>query len=259
MSFINIKSVIIEGDKSNFCSKGAIDRFKRDLKLNDQEKLEKNDYFIKDCSYKIISSNDTEIKVLLEKKEPVKVEINKERELLLEKLRLKKQNNMPASQIKAYMKNKVPEEILEAYLELKKFKVNVPILSPNDVLNQPDKFKQTIHQMIQSFGIIKVKKNPVFNYYKLLAQHLGIPTEYIVPQQQQQQQQQQPQQPLSFIDEVKKQKMNSDMIASNEIDDEMKKIYESLGIDCNKNTNTEEPETIDDEMKKIYESLGMSV
>jgi hypothetical protein len=254
MSSVNTKSVIIEGDKSMFSSKGAIDRFKRDLKLNDKERLEKNDYFINDWTYKILSTTDTEIKVSLEKKESIikknKEPVNKERELLLAKLRLKKQNNMSVSQIKTKMKDKVPEEILEAYLELKKFKINVPILPPNEVLNKPDEFKQTIHQLVQSFGIIKVKNNPVYNYYKLLAQHLGLPTEYIMPQQNQQNQ-------TSFMDEVKKQKMNSDILATNEIDEEMKKIYESIGIDNYGNTKKEE--TIDDEMKKIYESLGMNV
>ena len=39
------KSVIIEGDKTFFASKAAIDRFKKDLKNDDKVKLEKNDYF----------------------------------------------------------------------------------------------------------------------------------------------------------------------------------------------------------------------
>ena len=254
MSSVNTKSVIIEGDKSNFCSKGAIDRFKRDLKLNDEEKLKKNDYFVNDWTYKILSTTDTEIKVSLEKKEYVKNKepVNEKRELLLAKLKLKKQNNMSVSQIKTKMKDKVPEEILDAYLTLKKFKINIPILPPNEVLNKPDEFKSTIHQVIQSFGIIKVKNNPVYNYYLLLAQHLGIPTEYIMPQQATQQHRQ------TFIDEVKQQKHFSDIEASNEIDEEMKKIYESLGINSEGNT-TKTEETIDDEMRKIYESLGMNV
>jgi hypothetical protein len=38
-------SVIIEGDKTFFASKSAIDRFKKDLKKNDFVKLSNNDYF----------------------------------------------------------------------------------------------------------------------------------------------------------------------------------------------------------------------
>jgi hypothetical protein len=45
-----------------------------------------------------------------------------------------------------------------------------------------------------------------------------------------------------------------------EVDDEMRKIYESLGIDMNEEVSkeTENKTEVDDEMKKIYDSLGMS-
>ena len=65
MNSTNKKSVVIEGDRAMFATKGAVDRLKRDLRVNDQEKLKTNDYFREGWTYKVVSSDDNEIKVKL--------------------------------------------------------------------------------------------------------------------------------------------------------------------------------------------------
>ena len=57
------KSVHIEGDKSYFISKGAIDRLKRDLKNNDANKLENDEYFKEGWTYQILLKSELEIKI----------------------------------------------------------------------------------------------------------------------------------------------------------------------------------------------------
>ena len=261
MNSTNKKSVVIEGDRAMFATKGAIDRLKRDLRVNDQEKLKTNDYFREGWTYKVVSSDDNEIKVQLvnvqdEAGKPRVLDSDERRKMLKEKLRLMRQQKMSPAQLKMSMKDKVPSDVLDAYMTLKKYNIKVPIPPPNEVLSKPTEYRNVVHTMIQSFGQVKVNNNPVINYFKLLAKHLGLPTEYVAPQPQGNALQQGPQS-NAFIEELRKQRND---LVSNDVDDEMKKIYESLGIDvANEESKHSEEEEMDDEMRKIYESLGMSV
>ena len=165
------------------------------------------------------------------------------------------------------MKSKVPEDILKAYLNLKKYNINVPIPPPDEVLEKQSEYRNIIHTMIQSFGHVNGgNNNPVIAYFKLLAKQLGIPTTFMPQQQSNQQQPNQPQQPNQqqpvmptnkFIEELRKQRND---LVQEDVDDEMKKIYESLGVDVNEeNKPVTEDQVMDDEMKKIYESLGVKL
>jgi hypothetical protein len=234
------KSVVIEGDRTFFSSKGAVDRFKRDLKNEDNEKLAKNDYFKDNWTYEFISNENNEIKVKLvnkkdvqSKNQPKALDSDEKRQMLKLKLKQMRDNRCSQSQIKMKMKMKgdVPDDLAALYLEIKKNKINVPIPEPSEVLEKPDEYKNVIFTMIQSFGLFKGQNNPLVNYYRLLAKHLGIPTTYVPQQQQQQQQQQQTVKDSinqdSFIEKLRIERENNINI---EVDEEMKKIYESLGI-----------------------------
>ena len=65
MNDLNYKSIIIEGDKTLFSSKAAIDRLKRDLREDNKEKLAINNYLNEGWTFKIISNTDTQIKIEL--------------------------------------------------------------------------------------------------------------------------------------------------------------------------------------------------
>ena len=77
MNDLNYKSIIIEGDKTLFSSKAAIDRLKRDLREDNKDKLAINNYLNEGWTYKIISNTDTQIKIEIVKEE--KEETNEEK------------------------------------------------------------------------------------------------------------------------------------------------------------------------------------
>jgi hypothetical protein len=261
MSTTNRKSIVIEGDKAMFASKGAVDRLKRDLREDNKERLNNNDYLREGWTYKILSNTDTEMKIQLVhvkdvQKQPRVLECDERRKMLKEKLKLARMQKLSPSQLKLNLKNKVPADVLDAYLELKKVQLKVPVPSPEVVLSKPDEFRNIIHTMVQSFGMFKGNNNPVINYYRLLAKHLGLPTTFVPPNPQQDKPMDQTNEFIEMLRKQRNEKVEED------VDDEMKKIYESLGIEVETKDTKEEvtkEEETDDEMKKIYESLGIQM
>jgi len=274
------KSVFIEGDKTYFASKGAIERLKRDLKNDDKEKLGKNDYFKEDWTYQLLSNENNEIKIKIVHKNEVTVngkvlprvldcdEATERRNMLKKKL---KEMTSKRGNVKTNFKSTVPKELVEAYLELKKFKLPAEVPNPEQVLENKEQYKDMIHTMVQSFGNFKGNNNPIINYYKLLAKHLNLPiTPMSFVQQQelkkqmemlknkspqeleqllkQQLNQQSDQKPSSFLEQLQEKR---NVAMKNEVDDEMKKIYASMGL----NENKEQDETNDDDDADISDIL----
>ena len=159
------KSVFIEGDKTYFASKGAIERLKRDLKNDDKEKLGKNDYFKEDWTYQLLSNENNEIKIKIVHKNEVSVngkalprvldcdEATERRNMLKKKL---KEMTTKRGNVKTKFKSTVPKELVDAYLELKKFKLPAEVPNPEQVLENKEQYKDMIHTMVQSFGNFKV-------------------------------------------------------------------------------------------------------
>ena len=92
MSTANRKSIVIEGDKAMFASKGAVDRLKRDLREDNKEKLNRNDYLREGWTYKIVSNTEEEMKIQLvhvkdEQKQPRVLECDERRKMLKEKFK----------------------------------------------------------------------------------------------------------------------------------------------------------------------------
>ena len=113
MNDLNYKSIIIDGDKSLFSSKAAIDRLKRDLREDNKEKLAINNYLNEGWTYKIISNTDTQIKIELVKEEKEEKEETKEekeetkeekRKILKEKLKMARINKLSPVQNKTKFK-----------------------------------------------------------------------------------------------------------------------------------------------------------
>ena len=235
MNDLNYKSIIIEGDKTLFSSKAAIDRLKRDLREDNKDKLAINNYLNEGWTYKIISNTDTQIKIEIVKEE--KEETNEEkRKILKEKLKMARINKLSPVQIKQNLKNKVPADLLESYLKLKKVQLKVPVPSPDMVLSNPDEFTKIIQTMIQSFGMFNGTNNPIVNYYRLLAKHLDLPTTFTPPKPNEQ--------TNDFIEMLRKQRENN----KDTVDDEMKEIYKSLGVNIEEKQKKEE---VDDEWLKL--------
>jgi hypothetical protein len=217
-------SVVIEGDKSNFSSKSAIDRFKRDLKNNDTEKLFMNDYFKDGWTYEVVNTSEKQITVKLLVKQVYikpKDELQEKRKMLKSRLSDMKQARLSKSNYKLSVKDDVPKDLLDAYLLTKRYNLNIP--EPSVILAKPEEFKPMIQTMLQSFGMTKANTNPCVNYFKLLAKYIDLPTTY------------QPQLPIQtpgtqFVNQLRNERNDTTNTVEQEVDEEMKKIYESLGI-----------------------------
>jgi hypothetical protein len=287
------KSVFIEGDKTYFASKGAIDRLKRDLKNDDKEKLEKNDYFKEDWTYQILSNENNEIKIKIVNKKEVIIdgqvqprvldcdEMTERRNMLKKKL---KEMSMKRGNIKTKLSNTVPKDLIDAYSQLKRFKLPAEVPNPEQVMANKDKYKDMIHTMVQSFGNFRGNNNPVINYYKLLAKHLNLsitpmsqqqqqilqqqvemlknksPQEIqqILKQYQEEQQSSVPTKENSFLDQIREKRDNA---MKKDVDNEMSKIYESMGLNLNEKRvklDDEAEDTDDTDISDILKKMGIN-
>ena len=206
---------------------------------------------VKDKTKEIVKDKTKEI-VKDKTKELVLSEQDEKRKILKEKLKIARMNKLSPMQVKQNLRNKVPADVLDAYLQLKKVQLKVPVPPPDIVLSKPDEFKQIIHQMVQSFGMFKGNNNPVVNYYKLLAKHLDLPTTFEPTTQQDDPKDQ----TNEFIKKLRKQRENT---INEDVDDEMKEIYNSLGINIEGEKQKQKSIKEDNEMKEIYKSLGINI
>jgi hypothetical protein len=161
-----VKPIHIEGDKSFFVSKNAIDRFKKDLRNNATDKLQENDYFLEDWTYELISENETEmrVKIVNKTKGPRVLPCDEKRQLLKSKI-FKMTNDRKNKSI-------VPKDLLNEYIALKKHKLPMELHDPSKVLSNPEEYRNIIHTMVKSFGMYKGNNNPVINYYRSLEKYL---------------------------------------------------------------------------------------
>jgi len=255
MCEVQVKSVCIDGDKTCFSSKGAIDRLKRDLKNKDNEKLSLNDYFKEGWTYQIISNENNEIKIKLVKKE-IQVQqnqTNEKREMLKMRLKQMRMGRTSQSNLKMKFKDNVPKDLVDAYLELKKVKLPIEVPNPEEVLSKKQEFAPIIHTMVQSFNNFKGGNNPIINYYKLLATHLGLPTTVAQPQQNNQVNQQNP--TNSFLEQLRQQKIQSEQ---NDINNEMNKIYESMGINIQDSNNLSDNDSDNEETIQMLKKMNIN-
>lgn len=172
MTDSQVKQIHIEGDKSFFVSKNAVDRFKKDLRNNDTEKLKENDYFLEDWTYELVSENETEmrVKIVNKVKGPRVLPCDEKRQLL--KSKIFKMTNDRTSHDNIKNKSIVPKDLLNEYLALKKHKLPMELHDPAKVLSNPEEYRNIIHTMVKSFGMYKGNNNPVINYYRSLEKHL---------------------------------------------------------------------------------------
>jgi len=172
MTDLQVKQIHIEGDKNFFVSKNAVDRFKKDLRNNATEKLKENDYFVEDWTYELVSENETEmrVKIVNKVKGPRVLPCDEKRQLL--KSKIFKMTNDRTSHDNIKNKSIVPKDLLNEYLALKKHKLPMELHDPSKVLSNPEEYRNIIHTMVKSFGMYKGNNNPVINYYRSLEKHL---------------------------------------------------------------------------------------
>ena len=169
------KHIHIQGDKNGFVSKGAIDRFKNDLRQTSSiETIDSSKYLKMGWKYTIESNNETDLKVNIEdedkndedKKENKDNKETKNKDQLLQKLKVMKDKRKSDHSVQHYMKKEnkdviIPHEVSETYARLKK--TGNTIISPTDVLKTLPEHKKMLEQTITSF---KGPTNPFIEYYR---------------------------------------------------------------------------------------------
>ena len=161
------------------------------------------------------------------------------------------------------IKNKsiVPKDLLNEYLALKKHKLPMELHDPSKVLSKPEEYRNIIHTMVKSFGMYKGNNNPVINYYRSLEKHLEEKVKEPTQQNTTATQLSTTATKLSTNsnnkrtlmsqlkndilgppppipddtmdvtkDFIQKLQLDRESISAEEIDEDMKKIYESMGI-----------------------------
>ena len=155
---IYIMNVLIEGDRSLFLSKTAVDRFKKDVRETKPDMIDSKKY-LKEGYIFNITTTDNNINVKICNEEELKME-NKRKEL---KMRLRTaQRTRGGEQYKQLdsLKRTIPDKIFKSYVNLIKNYGADNIPSPLEVIENPDKFRTQISTVM---GTTK----PVSNDMKL--------------------------------------------------------------------------------------------
>lgn len=168
-------SVFIEGDKSLFVSKGAIDRFKKDVKEIKADAIDSSKYLKEGFTFKI-TSKDNNITAVIKTDQEVLLE---EKRLLL-KQRLnnaKKQRSGEANKQLESLKRSVPDKLFKSYTNLVKNYQLSNIPAPNDVINNPERFKAQISAIMATKGLVSNDQgmsSALKNYFNTLGKFLGM-------------------------------------------------------------------------------------
>ncbi len=179
---VSIEGVFIEGDRTKFVSKTAIDRFKKDVlnlfKQNDktyQDMIEHNKYLVEGFRFKVVNTLKHIYATIEEVK---KVNLDDKRRQLREKLNMiKRARSGEAYKHLESIKRTVPEKIYKSYSHLMKNYGLPNIPAPDDVINNIEKYRtqiSTIMGLNTPISNDNNASNAIKHYYKSLGQFLGI-------------------------------------------------------------------------------------
>jgi hypothetical protein len=151
-------NVFIEGDRTLFLSKSAVDRFKKDARENKPDMIDSTKYLKEGYVFNIVA-DDKNITAKICNQE----ELTMENERIELKKKLKNaQRCRGGEQYKQLesLKRTVPDKIFKSYVNLIKTYGANNIPSPLEVIENPDKFRQQISAVMGS-------TKPVSNDMKL--------------------------------------------------------------------------------------------
>jgi hypothetical protein len=151
-------NVFIEGDRSLFLSKTAVERFKKEIRDTKPDMVDSSKYLKQGYVFTIVV-NENNINAKICNEEEIKLE-NKHKEL---KMRLRSaqrcRNGEQYKQLES-LKRTIPDKIFKSYVNLIKNYGADNIPSPLEVMENPDKFRTQISAVMGS-------KKPVSNDMKL--------------------------------------------------------------------------------------------
>jgi hypothetical protein len=171
-------SVFIDGDKSAFISKTAVDKFKHAVKTNREHNLSEivTKYLKPEYNLQLVSTNDIEYRYKIitrpiQKQHHEKTESEKRRELLKAKINLMKNARTNSDYYREKVDGNIDNEILVEYNKLKKI-TKMPIPSPSEILANPSEYKSIISTVLNNHKTIQQKTYPYIKYFKLLAEKI---------------------------------------------------------------------------------------
>ena len=192
MTDLQVFNVIVEGDKTGFNSKNAVDKFKQAVKSSNNfdlveltKKYVKSGFLLEqvektDNSFRfMIGKENSEV----EKQEPQLSEKDQKRKMLKAKINLMRQDRTNSVYHKAKANDNVPAEILNEYMKLKQIS-KMPIPEPNEIFAHPEEYKPIISMVLQNSMMQQLGSNhPYVRYFKLIAEKLGVETVLPIPTQ----------------------------------------------------------------------------
>jgi len=169
-------SVYIEGDRSLFLSKTAIDRFKKDVKEKKPDMLNFQSYLKEGYSFKIITKDNSITATIISSKEEL---LEEKRKLLRQRLNRSKSvvmKNEEKEKLES-LKRVLPDKLFKTYKDLvSKFQMpNIP--APDDMIKHPDRYRQQISTIMSTLNKVSdnnVANNAIKKYFKEMGNFLGV-------------------------------------------------------------------------------------
>ena len=176
-------SVYIEGDRSLFISKTAVDRFKKDVKEKKPDMLNFQSYLKEGYSFKITTNDSVITATIISTKEE---QLEEKRKLLRQRLNRSKNiimKNEEKEKLES-LKRVLPDKLFKTYKDLvTKFQMpNIP--SPTDMIKYPDRYRQQISTIMSTLNKVSddnVANNAIKKYFNAMGNFLGIDPETEAP------------------------------------------------------------------------------
>lgn len=184
-------NVLINGDRTLFVSKMAVDRFKKDVRSTKLDMIDPKKYLKNGNTF--VFNTDTEntinVKIITVEEEDA---LNQAHMLEEKRKNLKsrlKKSQMARSQLPkqklASLKRSVPGKLYNAYLNLiSKYQLPGGIPAPDEVINNVDKYRTQIATVMGTIANVSdnnVVSNEIKHYFNTLGEYLSI--EPMTPQQ----------------------------------------------------------------------------
>jgi len=170
-------SVFINGDKDLFLSKGAVNRFKNDLKKCDIKNisLEDGKYLKSGYIFDINFNNNDFNANIITLEEHMH---NEKRKMLKNKLRKSQYNRSTnVKNERDSLRRSIPEKLFKSYMNLMKQGNFGSIPSPKDVIDNPEKFQKQISLIMGEDGMVSndgASNNAIKKYFNSIGNFMGI-------------------------------------------------------------------------------------
>lgn len=169
--------IFINGDRTKFLSKNSVNRFKKELRSQDSNKVNIEDgKYLEDGYVFDIKYKDDAFNVNIVTLE----EYTKEERRKMLRRRIKQAQYNRSGQVKQQMnslKRSIPDKLFKSYMNLMKQYRFSDVPSPKDVIENPERFTKQISAIMGQLGMVSNDNNAnnaLKKYFKTLGDFMGI-------------------------------------------------------------------------------------